>query len=315
MTRTESTESVHRIKPFVSIIVLNWNGLKDTRECLESLRGITYPNFSIILVDNASSDDSVTCLRNEHPDLTIIENTDNLGFSEGNNIGIRYALSHGADYIWILNNDTVVDPFALIALVDVAEADANIGILGSKIFYFDEPEVLWFAGGPMDWDHFETPHVGINQKDCGQYDDIKDYDRITGCSMLVSRRLCDRIGLMDPAYFLYVEEVDWCLRSWADGLRVVYVPESKVYHKVSKSVQLLDTEGNAFSYYKTRNMLYLLQKNFKAPNRYLMMCRFMVKQFKKERSQGNCLRPIMFALYDFIIGRMGKLDRVLQPAA
>lgn len=298
-------------KPFVTIIVLNWNGHNDTRECLNSLQGIVYPNYHIVLVDNASTDDSIAILSETYPGLTIVENEENLGFSEGNNVGIRYALSQGADYIWILNNDTVVDPSALTALVDVAQTDTKIGILGSKIFYYDEPDILWFAGGPMDWHNLETPHVGINQKDYGQYDEIKNYDRVAGCSMLVTRKLCEQIGLMDPAYFLYVEEVDWCLRAWASGFRVVYAPGSKVYHKVSKAVQLLEAGEKVFSYYKTRNFLYLLKKNFKAPISYLMMYRYVLKVIQRQRSQGNSLKPITFATLDFIRGHMGELNRSL----
>jgi hypothetical protein len=298
-----------KVKPFVAAIVLNWNGLKDTHECLKSLQGISYQNYRIVLVDNASTDGSVKILRKAYPDLTIIENEENLGFSEGNNVGIRYALSQGADYIWILNNDTVVDPLALTALIDVAGENTKIGILGSKIYYYDEPDTLWFAGGPMDWHNLETPHVGINEKDYGQYDEIKEYDRVAGCSMMVTRELCDQIGLMDPAYFLYVEEIDWCLRAWANGFKVVYVPGSKVYHKVSKAVQLLQSREKVFSYYKNRNFLYLLKKIYKAPISYLMMCRYIIKVIKRERSKGNSLRPILFALYDFIFGHMGELSR------
>lgn len=294
--------------PLVSVIILNWNGIKDTLECLESVYQIQYDNFFVVVVDNGSKDDSCIKIRNIYPQLQLIENGSNLGFAEGNNVGIRYALSCGADYIWILNNDTVVDPYALAALMDVADGNNNIGILGSKIYYYDTPELLWFAGGPMDWDEFETPHVGINEKDCGQYDEVKDYDRITGCSMLVSRRLCEQIGLMDPAYFLYVEEVDWCLRAWAGGLRVVYVPGSRVYHKVSSSVQLLGLKQELFSYYKTRNLMYLVQKNFKVPARYTMLFRLFFKTIEREKRQGNSIKPVLRAAYDFIFGRMGESD-------
>lgn len=299
------------MKPFVAIVVLNWNGLKDTGECIESLLRLDYPNCRIVLVDNASTDDSVTFLRNRYPTLNLIVNANNLGYSEGNNVGIRYALSQGADYVWLLNNDTVVDSFALNALLEVAENNADIGILGSKIYYFDEPDVLWFAGGPIDWRNMETPHVGHHERDCGQYDEIKEYDRVTGCSMMVSRKMCEKVGLLDPAFFLYVEEVDWCLRARANGFRVVYVPGSKVYHKESKAVQSLDAGTNVFPYYKTRNFLYMLKKNFRGPSSYLLMLRLLAKMIQRERSQRKSLAPVFIGAIDFVFGRMGEMKRIL----
>ena len=121
----------------VTIILLNWNGKEDTIECLESLKHITYPNYEILLVDNGSTDGSVECFRERYPGMEIIENGENLGFAEGNNVGIRRAMDEGADYVLLLNNDTVVDPEFLGELVKVGESDPKIGIVGPKICYYN----------------------------------------------------------------------------------------------------------------------------------------------------------------------------------
>jgi GT2 family glycosyltransferase len=297
-------------KSFVAIIVLNWNGYKDTEECIESLLRLEYTNYKIIIVDNASSDNSVTLLRNKFADITIIENKDNLGYAEGNNVGIRYAFLEGCDYVWILNNDTIVDPYALAKLIDVAESDVSVGILGSKICYYDAPDILWFAGGYINWDSFETPHVGIKEKDCGQYDEVMDCDRITGCSMLVSRRFCEEVGLMDSAYFIYVEEVDWCIRAWSCNFRVVYVPDSKVYHKVSRSVKSIGSLQNVFIYYKVRNTLYLINKLYGYSNRNKRIFKFLSHQYSNLAFNVVNIKLVGAAIYDYITGRMGKSCRL-----
>lgn len=133
--------------PKVSIIVLNWNRLMDTSECLETLQKVEYENKEIIVVDNGSSNGSQDYIRRNYHDIMLVENTENLGFAEGNNKGIQLALRNGADYVFLLNNDTIVDRNVIEELIEVAETDILIGFLGPKIYYYNEPNRIWSAGG------------------------------------------------------------------------------------------------------------------------------------------------------------------------
>ncbi|MCX7596938.1 MAG: glycosyltransferase family 2 protein, partial [Fischerella sp.] len=131
----------------VFVILLNWNGWQDTVKCIVSLKGLSYPNYEIVVLDNASTNDSVEQIRAAHPDVTLIETGANLGFAGGNNVGIRYALEHGAEYIWLLNNDTIVDANALSAMVTKAESDPKIGLVGSVLYYMNNPGSVQAWGG------------------------------------------------------------------------------------------------------------------------------------------------------------------------
>ena len=221
--------------PKVSIIILNWNGLEDTIECLESLKKITYPNHEVVIVDNASSGNDVQILQGRFGDyIHLIQNDKNYGFPEGCNIGMRYALTTGADYILLLNNDTVVDPKFLTEMVEVAEADLSIGITGSKVYYYYEPNIIQSAGGKIKWWLGDLQTYG-GEEDVGQYDSISEYDYVFGTSFLIKKEVIQEISFMDPFFFFGVEEYDYCTRAKRAGFKVVYVPGSKVWHKVGAS--------------------------------------------------------------------------------
>jgi GT2 family glycosyltransferase len=212
------------------VIVLNWNGWQDTVKCIESLKSLTYPNYEIVVLDNASTNDSVARIREAHPDVILIETGANLGFAGGNNVGIRYALDRGADYIWLLNNDTVVDSNALTALVENAEADSKVGVVGSVIYYMHEPtRIQAWGGGRVDlWlgisRHFDRPVS--NEK----------IDYITGASFLVRTEVFRQIGLLDDCFFMYWEDADFCLRARRVGWKISVASMSKIFHKESASV-------------------------------------------------------------------------------
>ncbi len=234
----------------VAIIVLNWNGWKDTLECLASLQKLDYPSYEVVVVDNGSTDESVARIREAYPDVTLLEMGDNLGFAVGNNYGIRYALERGADFVWVLNNDTVVDPGALDALVAEALSDRRVGLVGSKIYYFDQPDTVWFAGGAISMPTARTWHVGIDRIDVGQWDAARDVDYVNGCSMLVSRELMEDVGLLDRRFFLYFEETDWSIRARQKGWRVRYQPKAAIWHKESSSTKL-DSPTMVFHFAKS----------------------------------------------------------------
>jgi len=309
--------------PNVFIIILNWNGLKDTLECLVSVSGLNYPNFEVVVVDNGSTDDPCELIAERFPQVITISNKENLGFSGGCNAGITYALNHKADYVWLLNNDTVVHADALLNLVAESEKDARIGIAGSKVYYHDSPRELWFAGSHIDWWHGFTGHDGMGKIDVGQFDTVKDVDRVTGCSMLVKSEVCSTTGILDEKFFLYVEEVDWCVRAAKTGFRCVFVPSSAVYHKVSASASKAGILSALFEYYNTRNFLYLVKKSLTFPARETILLKLILSKVRWEKR--NLLRavyslinpgarlepamsPMLYAIRDFLLNRMGKAD-------
>jgi len=243
--------------PLVFIIVLNWNGRDDTLECLRSLQKLDYPNFDTIVVDNGSTDGSENAIRTSFPLAQFIQTGKNLGYAGGNNVGIRFALSHGADYVWLLNNDTTVDPQALTALVETAAADPGIAFVGSKIYYYDKPDVIWCAGGTIDLaEGGRTDHPGMGQEDRGQFESISDVGYVTGCSLLASRAAIEAIGLLPEEYFLYFEETDWNLAAQKKGYRTVMAPASHVWHKYALAG---DYKGR-FIYYSSRNRIHIVRK-------------------------------------------------------
>lgn len=242
----------------VSIIILNWNSHQDTIECVESCLALDYTPYEIVLVDNASADGSEDILRKAFPRLKLIQTGINLGYAGGNNIGIRHALEKNADYIWLLNNDTVVTPQALKVLIAHAESNPAVGLVGSKILSYSEPSRLLSAGGRVDMRTGLTEHIGFGCEDTGQFDQPLDTGYLTGCSLLAKRKVIEDIGFMNESYFLYFEETEWCVKAIRRGYRLMYAPASVVYHKESVSVRKI--EGLIY-YYLTRNRLYFIQRN------------------------------------------------------
>lgn len=243
--------------PQVAIIVLNWNGLNDTLECLESLSHLDYPFYEVIVVDNDSTDGSVPAIRARCPDVVIIETGENLGYTGGNNVGIRYALECGADYVLLLNNDTVVEPAFLRLLVDAAEAEPAVGIAGPTIYYHERPDVIWSAGGAIDWQRGSTRMVGLDEQDGGQFGQVpRTVDFVTGCAMLVGRAVLEQAGLLDERFFAYYEETEWCVRATRAGFQIVHVPPAHIWHKISPAAQ---ADSPLVHYYMTRNRLLFMK--------------------------------------------------------
>ena len=223
-------------QPQVSIILLNWNGLEDTSECLDSLKRITYTNYEVLVVDNGSEGDDVKLLRDRFGDyVRIIENDKNYGFAEGNNIGMRYVLNRGTDYVLLLNNDTTVAPDFLDEMIQVGESDEKIGIVGPKIYLYDEPNVIWEAGGRINWWLAALVVLGERQVDVGQYDKLAERDILSGAALFIKAPLLEKISLLDSSFFFGYEDYDFCIRARRAGFKVIYVPKAKVWHKVGKA--------------------------------------------------------------------------------
>jgi GT2 family glycosyltransferase len=243
--------------PQVTIIVLNWNGLNDTLDCLKSLDQLDYQGYEVVVVDNGSVDGSVPVIRERFPSVTIIENDENLGYAGGNNVGLRYAMTQGADYTFLLNNDTVVDPAFLRILVDTAEAEPTVGIAGPTIYYHERPDVIWSAGGAIDWQRGSTRMVGLDERDEGQFGrEPRTVDFVTGCAMLVRRAALEQVRLLDERFFAYYEETEWCVRASRAGFKIVHAPLAHIWHKISPATQ---ADSPLVHYYMTRNRLLFLK--------------------------------------------------------
>ena len=244
-------------RPHVSTVILNWNGLADTRECLASLQSIDYPNYRTVVVDNGSEDDEAAVLRKEFGDsVELIESPANLGFAGGVNLGIRNALEQGADYVLLLNNDTTVDPAFLSQLVSAAEELDDVAAVCPKAYYYDEPEVIYSTGGSVNLWMGTARQVGNGKRDSGQYDAVAERDYADGVCMLIPRRAIEAVGLLDDDYFAYWEETDWCARTRKLGMRCYYVPGARIWHKAAR----VQAPTNQYRFLFRRNALMFVRK-------------------------------------------------------
>jgi GT2 family glycosyltransferase len=231
----------------VAIILVNWNGKSDTLECLASLRKLDTPDVRVIVVDNGSADGSVETLRSAHPWVEIIALPENLRFAGGNNAGIAHALKLGADYVLLLNNDTFVAPDFVTQMLKRFTSEPACGMVAPKIYYAAVPDVLWFAGGEISFWTGTMRHIGIREIDRGQYDTPHVIDYATGCCILTSRNVIERIGVLDESFFIYGEDADWSMRVRNAGYHIMYEPRARVWHKVSVSA------GGHLSSFKLRH--------------------------------------------------------------
>jgi GT2 family glycosyltransferase len=334
----------------VFIITVNWCNWRDTVECLESLCQLTYHNYRIVVVDNGSTDDSLTKIRDwasgksayitnltdgqlNKPDyfieydqkmaeqgglsehecnngrypsakrIVLLRIENNLGFAGGNNVGIRYALKCNADYVWLLNNDTIIDKEALSEAVNLISSDNRIGMVGSKVYCYDKPNIFQAAGGGIvkKWQG-KAIYYGMDQEDYGQWNNVLDLEHILGASLLVSLKLIRAIGMLNEDYFLCMEEADWCVRAKRNKWRLVYCPNSKVWHKGSASFV-----GLTQLYYNQRNALLFTKINFPIYLPIVLLSSLIWKVGKRLiRGKFSEAFVTMRANYHFIIGRFGK---------
>ena len=234
MNHTSNITADGKKTPFVVNIVLNLNGREVLAEALECAVKLTYPNCKTVVIDNGSADGSQEMVRVKFPSVVLVELGKNVGVMEGYNAGLRYGLEHGADWTFLLNNDIVFDANLLTELMNVALSDEHIGILAPKIYYQAEPNKFWYAGGNINYFAGIISHRGIREVDKGQYDRTEDTEYITGCAMLIKREVVEKIGMLDNAFSpMYSEDADFSIRTSRAGYRLVYVPQAKLWHKVS----------------------------------------------------------------------------------
>lgn len=298
------------MKQKVFAIIVNWNGIADTLNCLESLSKINklYGDLTVLVVDNGSTNDSVSQIHKKYPAVTVLETGKNLGFTGGNNVGMDYALDHDADYIWMLNNDTLVHNDVLSFVKNFE--DPKVGACGSKIYFakgheyhvdrYKESErgnVLWYAGGIMDWNNIFASHRGVDEVDIGQYDATEETPFITGCSFIVRADVIRSVGKLDDAYYLYLEDLDWSLRIQRAGYKTLYVPTSTLWHVNAGSS---GKPGNPLhEYYFTRNRLLLGFRYATARTKFALVreaFRFFIGESEVRRK----------AVTDAFFGKFGK---------
>lgn len=296
--------------PKVDIILVNYNGALDTIECLESLKNIYYKNYEVIVVDNASTDDSVLKLRNYNKDgfFTLLHSQENRGFSAGNNIGIKKALADGSDYVLLLNNDTIVTPNFLSILVDASLKCKQPSAISGAILYYYDQEKIWYGGGNLSKYTGRTTHSNINQSYISISKGVKRVTFLSGCEMLLPRVLIENVGFLDENYFLYSEDADYCFRVHKYGYSMLFVPKSVIFHKVSASTSKI---SKATSYYSARNRRLLIYKNFSGLNILTAIVFTNIQALHRILHKRLDLKSAILGIKDFYSHKFGKTNRVL----
>lgn len=215
----------------IHVILLNWNRCEDTLECLASLRASSYQPLHLLVVDQNSSDGSPVRIRNMYPDVEVVELAQNVGFAKGMNAGIRHALHHGATHLLLLNNDTIVDPEMITMLM--AELHPGVGIVGPVIFYYSQPDTVWSMGGGIHPILLEM--TGTHGRGSRVPQEPVAQGFLSGCAMLIPRQTFEQVGLWDERFFMYYEDLDFCLRVGKSGLKLVLAPAARMWHKVTAS--------------------------------------------------------------------------------
>lgn len=287
----------------VGIVLVNYNGYQDTIDCLKSLGKITYGNYCVIVVDNGSTNQSFEQLKSYESDsVVVLRERENLGFSGGNNVGIRYALQIQCEYLLLLNNDTIVEPDFLEPLVNCSKRE-NKCITTSKIMYADQPTNIWYAGGTINPVTSRVTHRGINEKDSIKYNDEESVSFVSGCCMLIPKEVFRDIGELSEEYFLYCEDVDYCCRIIEKGYAMRYCPSSKIYHKVNASS---GRNSDLVIYYTIRNKLYLIKKHMK----YKVIANIynILEVLKRLITKEYSLKAIAGGVAAFVAGETGKKE-------
>lgn len=249
-------------------IILNWNQPKLTIDCIKSLQQVKLSkdiSMKIVIVDNGSIDNSISEF-NKIKNIEIVDAKTNLGFAAGNNLGIKYAIDKNADFILILNNDTLVDKNLIENLLKPFEKDKKIAMTSPKIYFAKGYEfhkekykknqlgkVLWYAGGKIDWKNVYGKNIGVDEVDKKQFDKEKEIDFATGACFMISTKSLREVGFFDEKYFMYLEDADLSIRLKKKGYKIIYTPKAVLWHKVAQSSGI---GSDLNDYFISRNRLF-----------------------------------------------------------
>lgn len=299
----------------LAAIVVNWNRRQDVLECLASLAASEGPSVDLLVVDNASVDGSVEAIRERFPTAWLYASERNLGFAEGNNIALRHALERGYEYVLLLNNDAVIAPDAIGTMLALMREQPEIGIVAPAVYYRQRPEVIWSAGGGIDWSDGSVGSDYYQARSADLPATAWDCAHVSGCCMLVRCAAIREAGLLDPRFFMYFEETEWCVRIARRGYRIVVSPRAAAWHAIDPDAQ----EGSPrIAYYMTRNHLLFLWATG-APWRARVatilrqvrtVASLFIRPHTPARARGRV--PMMRAMRDFALGRFGPLSEVAR---
>jgi hypothetical protein len=291
----------------VYCIVLNWNGKRYLKNCLDAVIASSYKNLKIIVVDNGSTDGSGEFVKANYKQITLIKNRSNMGWTGGNNKGIKYALKNGADVIFILNNDTEIEKRCIEELLAVLESREDIGVVGPKIYLSvngKKTKRISFVGGKFTPNRYFGIHKHNNKIDTGKYNKVKETDFITGAAIMVKSNVFKKVGLFDDKYFIYYDEADFCVRTRENGYKIFIVPKGIVYHEFSGTVELNSPFQN---YYTTRNHYLFVEKNapWNVKIREFLRTPKTAYEFYKSADK-NRRKYSLLGIRDYYLRRFGK---------
>lgn len=285
----------------VAIILVNYNGKEYNDECINSILNSSYKNLDIIVIDNDSKDGSPQLLKDKFSNkIKLIMAEKNLGFSGANNIGIREALENEAEYILLLNNDTIIDKDLISNMVKASKEEEN-AVISPKIYYYDNKDIIWSAGADMRWKRGLTDQRGINKKDDEKYNKRQEVEFGTGCCLLIPSEVIRKVGYLTDDYFLYYEDTDYCMRVRSCGYKIIYEPKAILYHKESASTG--GSLSKLYIYYNTRNRL-VFNKRFNKKNKLTYMTYFYCTRLVKcviwiIKGRIDLVRVTMIAIKDY----------------
>jgi len=293
----------------VAVVVLCYNGVDLTVGCLESLQKQDYPNLDIILVDNGSKDGTFSIISEKFPRALWVQNPENLGYALGNNTGIEFALSKGAQAVFLVNNDTRLHPSCVSTLMNTLQGDSKIGILGPMVYTWDQTKTISSAGGVVNWRKAYADNIGMGEIDKGQYPG-GEVDFVNGCGLMVCRKVLEHVGGLDPRFFMYWEETDWCLRVKEAGYKVYFEPTGAMEHKAPIVSREL---GPTTLYYLTRNRFLFFFRHTPITMKPMALLHALdgtLRGIMENRRAGKMAhaRAMQWALRHAVTGHWGRTD-------